>query len=195
MPIRTDRTNTTAPVARTEATRAPPSRIDWELSAMWRAIQMVESDTSSRHGTGLLKEDAVPGWGSNQAAVNTRFREEISPDLKNFIELGKSSMTPYEATRLAFGLGFGGTNHVEPSEKPKGYMRGDRVELSVTRNGTVRTTKGIVVPGGILAVDSNRKYRFYALEYDNGTQGRDKVVINKLLAGALNDGKLEATYG
>lgn len=199
MPIRTVKspaTQSTAAADRAQAVRPPPVRTDWELNAAWRALRIVEGDRSSRGGTGLLKEAPTPGWGTNQLpAVHAEFRDAISPDLKKFIASGKSSLTPYEATRLAFGLGFGGTYHVEPSEKAKGFTRGDRVELSVTHEGRTEKTRGLVVPGGVLAVDSNNQYRFYAPEYDNGSAGRDKVVIKKVLAGALNDGALEAKYG
>lgn len=199
MPLRAVRTNTAAPAApaaRTQAVRPPPTRIDWELTAMWRAVQIVEGDGSSRQGTGLLKEAPTPGWGTNQnPPVNATFRDQISPDLKRFITLGSSSLTPYEATRLSFGLGFGGTYHVEPSERAKGFTRGDRVELTVTHGGRTETTRGLVVPGGVLGVDANNQYRFYAPEYDNGAPGRDKVVITRVLSSALNDGALEAKYG
>lgn len=200
MPIRTTvnrpTTTPTGPATRTEAVRPPPTRIEWELNAMWRAVRIVEADRGPRQGTGLLKEAPTPGWGVNQdPPVNTTFRDQISPDLKRFLALGTSSLTPYEATRLSFGLGFGGTYHVEPSERAKGYTRGDRVELSVTHQGRTETTRGIVVPGGVLAVDSNDQYHFYAPEYDNGAHGRDKAVIQKVLASALNDGVLESRYG
>jgi hypothetical protein len=180
--------------AKTPAGRPAPVRIDWELDAPWRAIRMVEGDRSSNRGVGTLKEAKIPGWADN--FVNTDFRDNVSPNLKKFLTLGKSSLTPYEATQLAFGLGLGGTGHVEPIEKAKGYTRGDRVELKVTApDGKTSTTQGIVVPGGVLTVEASNQYKFYAPEYDNGTQGRAKVVISKVVAGALNDGALEAKFG
>ena len=185
----------TAATAAPTLARPPPVRTGWELEAPWKALNMVEA--AGRNGPGSLKENAVPGWGTNQPAVNTNFRDNVAPDLKAFINGGKSSLTPYEATQINFGLGGGGTWAVTDREKASGLTRGDRVQLAVTHpDGTSETKSGIVVnDGGVLTVDKSGRFAVVSPQYDNGTQGRDKVVIAKITAGALNDGTLEARGG
>jgi hypothetical protein len=172
--------------------RPAPVRDFGELAAPWRAVEMVQ-------GGGALKERPTPGRGvgSPDASFNKAFRDSVSPDLKNFIRLGKSSLTPYEATRLAQGLGWGGQLHLEPPETASPYGRGDRLNLLITHpDGTKERTRGIMTTnGGILAVDRGGDYRAFYREYDNGTNGRAKVRVLRVLARALDDGRLQQWVG
>lgn len=88
-------------------------------------------------------------------------------------------------------VGIGGTWHLDEREVQRGLFRGDRVQVSITHpDGTSERQSGIVVAdGGVLTVVDDR-FKVAFPEYDNGTDGRDEVVITRVTAAALDDGRL-----
>ena len=175
----------------TEGVRPAPLRDGGELSVVWRTVEMLERHEGRADGVGMLKERPVPGWGTAQSPVNARFRDEPAPQLKDFLDFGKSSLTPYEATQLGMGLGFGGTWHIETSEKARPYQRGDRVSFELTgADGKTSPGCGIAVQGGILTTRGGNND--FTLLYPEALRGLKNI---KVLSGALNDGKLERSGG
>jgi hypothetical protein len=174
--------STVKPTPSPTATRLSP-RLDWELNVAWRALEMVEKARGEgRSGEGVLKDHDTPGRPPGHNAEFAR----ISPDLKNFLLDGSSSLTPYEATLLGLGLGISGTLRIEGSEKRLPYHRGDRVTFQVP--GESHERSGIVTQGGILSVNGNDDYQWF-------TKSMDKVTNITVIAEAHNDGKLEQLYG
>ncbi len=177
------RVNAASPSRISAHSPPPPKRLDWELNVAWRAVEMVEKASGwGRSGEGVLKDRDTPG---RPPGHNTDFAR-ISPDLKNFLAKGTSSLTPYEATRLGFGLGVGGTQRVEDAERRLPYQRGDRVTFEVP--GEAGKRSGIVTQGGILSTNKSGDYQWF-------TESMDKVKNVKVVASAQNDGRLEQVYG
>src|SRR5690349_19422759 len=100
--VTTPKTASTSSTGAATLARPPPVRVGWDLDAAWKTLHMVES-AGRNGGAGSLKENPVPGWGTNQPPVNTDCRDNASPHLKDFISGGKSSLTPYEATQVNCG--------------------------------------------------------------------------------------------
>lgn len=170
-----------------------PKRDGGQLWAPWRAVEMVERDGTGRNGNGILKDSPTPGRPPGD--FNHAFAT-LSPHLRDFINFGSDSLTPYEMTRLAVGLGHGGQLHVEAREAQSPWRRGDRVVFSLRRpDGSKVKSQGLITTnGGILSAEGGR-YEVYYPEYHDGTQGRAKVKPVKLVAPALEDGRLEAWIG
>src|SRR4051812_4163366 len=100
---------------------ADPIRKPEELWVAWRAVEMTEQQGGRRDGKSYLSD-------------NPSFKT-IEGDLKNFVNAGLSSLTPYEARSLARGLGYDdvGGNPYQPNVPISNgtFTAGDRVALLV----------------------------------------------------------------
>lgn len=167
-------------------TRPGSVRDAGELAVAWRAVHLTETSTDYNgvnpgSGSGSLNETSTQYWPH----VNQDFRDHVAGDLKNFLQYGNSSLTPYETNRLTMGL-FG--SHVDNHGygEAENYHIGDRVEFSSTNaQGKSVTQRGIYYGTGVMtAMDG--KFAMIPLMNPNGDR---PLVINKLVAGALNDGR------
>jgi hypothetical protein len=146
----------------------------------------------------VLKEHVTPGRGIvNGGPRNEVYAREVAPALKEFVRRGKESISGYEATRIAQGLGISGFIGISRFEAERPHVRGDRLLLSVRDPGQKRSyrTQGLVLNNGaILAVDQRNDLQAYYPEYDNGTRGRARVIVLRLIRPAILDGRLETYF-
>jgi hypothetical protein len=104
-----------------------------ELAVAWRAVEAVEGAQDAFPV--LLERDP----GSHLPPLSPAVAA-LLPDFKNFVSLGNSSLTPYEARELVLGLGAEG----EGSWTSAHLRSGDRVAVEVS--GT--PTHGIILEAG-----------------------------------------------
>jgi hypothetical protein len=157
----------------------PPSVRDLgELAVVFRCVELVEKSSSASGIPVLVDEDGGP----HAPPVNPEFRDKLSPNLKNFLRLGTSALTPHEVRELALGLNQTGPSFVVANSH---YRVGDRVEIKDV-DGSVK--RGIVLSAlpdseAILTVGANDRYTL-AFATPSGP-----VHVTKLVSSAFLDGR------
>lgn len=139
-----------------------------ELNAAWASVRLVEAKIATRN----------PGYDA--LVQSPDFQGNLSRDLQNFVQFGKSSLTPYEARQVGNGLGFrdvGGFGYGNTPTTWGAHTRGDRVEVVI--DGEKRR--------GILA--DIRPPELRVLTVKNGQYHLDAVSTVKTLAAGVNDGR------
>ncbi len=165
------KTATTKPVTtKPAATVKVPAAVRdaGELNAAWASVRLVEAKIATRN----------PGYDA--LVQSPDFQGNLSRDLQNFVQFGKSSLTPYEARQVGNGLGFrdvGGFGYGNTPTTWGAHTRGDRVEVVI--DGEKRR--------GILA--DIRPPELRVLTVKNGQYRLDAVSTVKTLAAGVNDGR------
>lgn len=145
------------PVIAEAGPRPPASRISSELVVPWKVVELVEANLRDIDAPKAL---TLEGPESRRAKPERlqKFRE-MKDDLKNFIELGSSSLTEYEAHLFSIGLNLAGSaGNGDPS-----FKTGDRVEYKVGGE----THRGLVMASfaagrvRILGLDEQRDFKVF----------------------------------
>jgi hypothetical protein len=135
--------------------RPPAVRIDWELSAAWEVVNLVERGEQQDDG--------------------------LEPNLKNFIQYGQSSLTSYEVGKMVEGLLRESAQGLAGAD----FLSGDRVRFSLQGEGyeSQGFVFGVEAKSGnplrILAVDP--RGQFVALA--NGEGGGEARILGIISSG------------
>jgi hypothetical protein len=178
------RTNQLVAVFRPGTGAPAPRRDPAELGVVFRSVELVEQSGSTPP---LIEREPSDGQGPH---VNAFFRDHLAADLKNFIQYGASSLTPYEASLLQFGMSISGHSRSEQSRR---FRSGDRVEVSignwVTRGIVLQTSA--VEAGDASTVLINDHGRFAAISIvtalDGAATGSNQ--ITRVISRGLIDGR------
>jgi hypothetical protein len=161
-----------------------------ELAPVWRAVELM-----------------VHGKNNYPFALRYHVTSKVTPihfdfgaywgEFMNFLQTGKSSLTPMEAVRMARGLG---VSLVPGVVQNATQMIGDRVEIALERNNEKRVASGIVVATQksgevtIMAVDPFSKL-IVGISNNQALNthipGTPRLTKIQTLASALDDGKRE----
>lgn len=141
-------------------------RKEFELSVAWRVVEMVER-AQSRHGalaaqSGLLSDELKP----------------LLVDLSQFLQHGTSSLTGYEARKIAQGLGFA----IRPDVHTAKIHAGDRVEFSFAKDGKSEFGRGLMLDESTILV--SEEGRFFLRSFNEPA-----CTLTRLISPALQDGR------
>lgn len=159
-------------------TSAAPTRDPGELYVVWRLVEAQE-----RNGGRVGAFSLLPGANTDPAWKNH------CRDFSNFLRFGSSSLTPYEARTLAFGLGF---TPDTGDQRISNNTAGDRVAFTARGLGAVESGQGILIDHRTILVGnvgSPWSLPSVSVRYLHDNDGSSSCTIDRVISPALVDGR------